>query len=37
MPLAAIETGYVDYVLPPNEIAGQLEKIAEDLKGTERS
>jgi chemotaxis response regulator CheB len=37
MPLAAIETGYVDYVLPPGAIAGQLEKIAKDLKGAERS
>jgi chemotaxis response regulator CheB len=36
MPLAAVETGYVDYVLPPDAIAGQLEKIAEDLKGAER-
>jgi chemotaxis response regulator CheB len=34
MPLAA---GCIDYVLPPSEIAGQLEKIAEDWKRAERS
>jgi chemotaxis response regulator CheB len=33
MPQAAIETGAVDYVLPPKEIAAELEKIAAELAG----
>jgi chemotaxis response regulator CheB len=32
MPDAAIKSGAVDYVLPPESIASRLEKIARDLK-----
>jgi chemotaxis response regulator CheB len=35
MPLAAIQTGYVDYILAPQAIALKLQKIAEDLKAAE--
>lgn len=34
MPLAAIDTGFVDHVLPPPAIAGQLEKIAWRFRGS---
>jgi two-component system, chemotaxis family, protein-glutamate methylesterase/glutaminase len=37
MPLAAIETGYVDYVLVPEKIAPQLEEIAERFKRSQTS
>lgn len=33
MPEAAIETGAADYVLPPKEIAAELERIAAELAG----
>jgi two-component system CheB/CheR fusion protein len=32
MPVAAILTGVVDHVLPPETIAGQLERIARDFQ-----
>ncbi len=32
MPMAAIRTGAVDYILEPDMMAGQLERIAEELK-----
>lgn len=34
MPLAAIETGCVDYVLAPDAIAPELQRIADHFKGS---
>lgn len=31
MPLAAIDTRTIDYVLAPNAIAGQFEKLVQDF------
>lgn len=31
MPIAAIDTGFVDYVLPPEEMGNQIQEMAEDL------
>lgn len=37
MPQAAIETGHIDYILGPEQIAPQLEKSARSLKASSQS